>query len=249
MMNGTDLKISLDRAALFFDIDGTLLDLAPTPDAVVVPQEVCDALGYLDTETRGATAFLTGRSIASVDRLFAPLKLAVVGGHGAEFRLSPGAEVEYAAPLPDPLRRNLKALEGIAEGIIVEDKYSSLSIHYRLVPEAGPLLKRALDEQRAQFSAAGLQVLQGKEILEIKPRVFNKGTGLRRMLQTAPFKGRTPVFFGDDTTDADAFAILPELGGIGISIGRTMEGSTYMFPTPADLRKFVTGLVAETRSA
>jgi trehalose 6-phosphate phosphatase len=198
-------------------------------------------LEYLFAATGGATAFLTGRSIAAVDELFAPLRLPAVGGHGAEFRLAPDMPVESSAPLPESLRRGLKDLERIAPGIIVEDKVSTISVHYRLAPEAGPILRRALDEQRAQLKASGLQLMLGKEIIEIKPRLFNKGTGLLRMLNADPFKGRTPVFFGDDTTDEDAFRVLPELGGIGISIGRPIEGAQYMFETPKQLRAFLQG--------
>jgi trehalose 6-phosphate phosphatase len=240
-MTNVDLKIALDRAALFFDIDGTLLDLAPTPDRVLVPPGLPGTLENLFRSTGGATAFLTGRAIAAVDLLFAPLRLPAVGGHGAEFRLAPEAPVESAAPLPEGLRRGLKALEMIAPGILVEDKVATLSIHYRLAPETGPALRRALDEQRPQLNQAGLQILLGKEIIEIKPRLFNKGTGLLRMLRSEPFKGRTPVFFGDDTTDEDAFRVLPELGGIGISVGRRIEGATFMFETPTRLREFLAG--------
>ena len=241
MMNDADLKIDLETAALFFDIDGTLLDLAPTPDLVEIPAGMHGLLEHLFAATGGATAFLTGRSIAAVDKLFAPLRLPAVGGHGAEFRLAPDMQVERAAPLPENLRHGLKDLERIAPGIIVEDKVSTLSVHYRLAPEAGPILKRALDEQRPRLKASGLQLLLGKEIIEIKPRLFNKGTGLLRMLHAGAFRGRTPVFFGDDTTDEDAFRVLPELGGIGISIGRSIEGARYMFETPTQLRAFLQG--------
>jgi trehalose 6-phosphate phosphatase len=242
MKNDADLKIDLASSALFFDIDGTLLDLAPTPDLVVVPAGLPQMLETLSSATQGATAFLTGRSIAAVDALFAPLRLPAVGGHGAEFRLASDAEVESAAPLPVSLRHGLKELERVAPGIIVEDKVSTLSLHYRLAPEAGPILKRALDEQRAQLNASGLQLLLGKEIIEIKPRLFNKGTGLLRMLHSEAFKGRTPVFFGDDTTDEDAFRVLAELGGIGISVGRPIEGASHMFKTPTQLRAFLKGV-------
>ena len=242
MKNDADLKIDLASAALFFDIDGTLLDLAPTPDLVVVPAGMPALLETLFSATGGATAFLTGRSIAAVDALFAPLRLPAIGGHGAEFRLTPEMDVESSAPLPDSLRHGLKGLERIAPGIIVEDKVSTLSVHYRLAPEAGPILKRALDEQRAQLVASGLQLLLGKEIIEIKPRLFNKGTGLLRMLQSGSFRGRTPVFFGDDTTDEDAFRVLAELDGIGISVGRPIEGADYMFKTPTQLRAFLSGV-------
>lgn len=238
-MNDADLKIDLGHAALFFDIDGTLLDLAPTPDRVEVPEGMREMLGGFYDATHGATAFLTGRSLSAVDRLFAPLRLPAVGGHGAEFRMEPDAPVEQAAPLPDSLRRGLKAFEMIAPGIIVEDKVSTLSVHYRLAPEAGPVLRRAIDEHRPLLNASGLQILLGKEIIEVKPRLFNKGTGLLRMLRAGPFKGRKPVFFGDDTTDEDAFRVLPELGGIGISIGRRIDGAAYVFETPARLRDFL----------
>ncbi len=239
MANAPGPDIPLDRAALFLDIDGTLLDIAPTPDSVIVPRSLVRTLETLVASTKGAVAFVTGRPLAEADRLFDPLRLAGIGGHGAEFRAPQQTEPERTAPLPEPLRRLLLGFGAIAPGILVEDKGASLAIHYRRAPEAEPILRRALVEQRPALAAANLQVLHGKDIFEVKPRWFNKGTALKRMMRLKPFAGRMPVFFGDDTTDEDAFRVLPEFEGIGISVGRRIKGASHMFDAPEQVRAYL----------
>lgn len=244
MTRDTDPDIALDRAALFLDIDGTVLDLAPTPDRVQVPPALVGTISALAAATEGAIAFVTGRSIANVDRLFRPLRLAAIGGHGAEFRARRGEEIERSADMPATIRRWLMSFDGFAPGVVVEDKGSTLAIHFRRAPDAGKRILRALSGQHGALLTADLQILQGKEILEVKPRRFNKGTALRRMMQHAPFAGRVPHFFGDDTTDEDAFRVLPEFGGSGYSVGRDIAGVSRAFETPEDVRLFLSRLAA-----
>ncbi len=247
--NPPPAAIDLPRSALFLDIDGTLLDIAARPDAVRVPGGLAATIARLAAGTAGAVAFVTGRTIADVDRLFRPLRLACVGCHGAEFRGSPAGDIEIAASLPDAVRNTAMEIAQVAPGVVIEDKGTAVALHYRLAPEQGPFVLRALIERQADFAAAGLQLMRGKCLVEIKPRGFNKGTGLDRLMRLSPFAGRMPVFFGDDTTDEDVFRILPEFGGRGFAVGRAIAGAEHVFETPGALRRFLAQLTADPRHA
>src|SRR5712675_1954386 len=91
------------NTALFLDIDGTLLDLARTPDRVKVPRELLRALEKLTHHLSGALAFVSGRSLESIDKLFAPFRPAAIGTHGGEIRGVDGS-VTRIAPLSDAVR-------------------------------------------------------------------------------------------------------------------------------------------------
>jgi len=238
--------IDFRKSAVLLDVDGTLLDLADTPHSVEVPQRLKRALKALDLQSGGATSFVSGRSMANLDLLFAPLRLATVAGHGAELRLRAGGlSRRYEATIPTDLRRRLEEFGAMHEGIIVEDKGYSLALHYRLVPQSGPSVQAAVAAICADYPQYPLDVLAGKFVVEVKPNAFNKGTGIRELMKSAPFRGRQPIFLGDDVTDVAAFAVLPEFDGIGFSVGRELPGVAGFFQTPSDVRAWLYR-VAET---
>src|SRR6266852_6565577 len=122
--------------ALFLDVDGTLLDFAAAPDDVEVPGDLPCALDALHGILGGALALVSGRSIAALDRLFAPLRLPAAGQHGAELRNEVGSEMTGVAP-PRHLAAVIARLRDFAAnhpGIVVEDKGVSVAVHYRQVP-------------------------------------------------------------------------------------------------------------------
>jgi trehalose 6-phosphate phosphatase len=233
-------RIDFRKSAVLLDVDGTLLDLAETPQSVEVPQQLKRALMALDLQSGGATSFVSGRSMADLDRLFAPLRLAAVAGHGAELRAR--AEVvaqRYEAAIPLDLRRRLEEFGATHEGILVEDKGYSLALHYRLVPQSGPSVHAVVAAICADYPQYPLDVLAGKFVVEVKPNAFSKGTGIRELMKAAPFRGRQPIFIGDDVTDVAAFAVLPEFDGIGFSVGRELPGVAGFFQTPSDVRAWL----------
>jgi trehalose 6-phosphate phosphatase len=229
----------LQRSALLLDIDGTLIDIAPTPESVVVPPDLVKVLENLFRLASGAVAFVSGRRISEVDALFQPLRLPAIGCHGAEFRANRHDDVEEVACISESLRRRLAEIAQMTPGVLSEDKCHTFAIHFRAVPEAEPILLRALAEHRAALAAADLQMLKGKAVIEIKPRWFNKGTAIARLMRHAPFAGRVPVFLGDDTTDEDVFRVLPEYDGLGYSVGRPLDGAAYTFPAPSNVRRWL----------
>jgi trehalose 6-phosphate phosphatase len=238
----------LRNYALLLDFDGTIVDIAPTPDTVVVPVSLQHSLARLIERTGGALALVSGRSVADLDHYFAPMRLPIVGVHGAELRLLDDVTTEKRDPalLEPRLRRALGALEGA--GVGVEDKGSSVALHYRLVPERAGLIRTAVDEICAQTWDPPIEVLPGKAVIEIKHAGFSKATGVRELMRHAPFRGRRPIFIGDDTTDETVFAILPELEGIGFSVGREFAGLAGHFDTPADVRAWLDQLAPADES-
>jgi trehalose 6-phosphate phosphatase len=227
----------LRKSALLLDVDGTILDIAPAPDAVRVPGSLKDALSRLVAATDGAVALVSGRRIADLDRLFAPLPLALVGGHGAELRLLDGAKGRKTPQLDAELRRRLVALA--RAGVVAEDKGFSVALHFRQAPEREKPLHDAVAKLCAGRWSAPVEILPGKAVIEIKPDGFTKATGVRELMKHAPFAGRRPIFIGDDTTDETVFAIMPELDGIAFSVGRDVAGVAGCFATPARVRAWL----------
>jgi trehalose 6-phosphate phosphatase len=236
---------ALDQTALLLDIDGTLLDLAPTPREVWVPPDLANTLGRLMKRTAGALALVSGRSLNDIDLIFAPEQFPAVGGHGAEMRLSTDSEAvaTHAPPMDKELKRRLAAIAKLSPGILLEDKGYSLALHYRLAPHAEKAIYEAVSLIRADLPNAPIEVLPGKCVCEIKHSGFNKATGVVELMTHEPFKGRRPIFIGDDVTDESVFAIMPDFGGLAFSVGRRAHGVAGHFDEPRDVREWLAHLL------
>ena len=235
----------LDQSALLLDIDGTLLDLAPTPREVWVPPGLAKTLNRLVEKTSGALALVSGRSLNDIDLIFAPEQFSAVGGHGAEMRISVDNEAvaTHAPPMDKELKRRLAAIARLSPGILLEDKGYSLALHYRLAPHAEKAIYAAVSLIRADLPNAPIEVLPGKCVCEIKHSGFDKASGVRELMNHEPFKGRYPVFIGDDVTDESVFAIMPDLGGLAYSVGRRAQGVAGHFDEPGDVREWLARLL------
>ena len=236
-------SIDIRQVAILLDIDGTILDVAATPQGVVVPASLRHTLGKLNTLTGGALALISGRLIENIDELFVPLKLPCVGGHGVEMRVSGNALVQRRrADLSPLLKTQVMAAVTVDPRIIVEDKGSSLAVHYRLAPGQGPLIRNKIAAILGRAPAEKLEMLCGKAVIEVKPLSFSKGTAVRELMTGPPFAQRIPLFIGDDVTDESVFAALPALGGHGYSVGRDVAGVEGTFGGPQDVRDWLRGL-------
>lgn len=244
--NGTTMEIfkSLDpkSIALLLDVDGTLIDIGPSPSEVHVPDELKAALASLLRLTGGALALVSGRPLADIDRLFAPLKLPGVGGHGAEIRVASGTPSPRVPDLPEEMRRRLVDAAPAGSGIDAEDKGYSVALHYRNAPKQAERLRRHIAGVRAKFANENTELLLGKAMFEVKRAGINKGEAVRALMSQPPFAGRMPVFLGDDVTDESVFAVLPELDGKGFGVGRRFSGLAGMFASPAQVRDALRGL-------
>jgi trehalose 6-phosphate phosphatase len=208
----------IERAALLLDLDGTLLDIAPTPDAVVVPADLSGVLRALRMLLGDAVAVVTGRPVETIDRLLGDSVFAVAGEHGGAVRHAPGAILERPT-LPEPPSA---VIEGAAQlvaahqGALFEPKARGFSLHYRAVPEAGEALREGLAALIA--GAEAFELLQGNMMWEVRPRGVHKGTAVAALMDRAPFAGRLPVFLGDDVTDEDGIEAAVAMGGAGIRV-------------------------------
>src|SRR3954467_12254142 len=228
----------LSETAILLDIDGTLLDLMPTPREVWVPPGLVKTLNRLAERTNGALALVSGRSLNDIDLIFAPDQYPAVGGHGAEMRIEPDSESvdAHAPPLDKELKRRLAAIAKLSPGILLEDKGYSLALHYRLAPHAEKAIYAAVSLIRADLPNAPIEVMPGKCVCEIKHSGFNKASGVLELMNHEPFKGRRPIFTEDHVTDETVFAIMPDMNGLSFSVGRRAMGVNGHFDAPSDVR-------------
>jgi trehalose 6-phosphate phosphatase len=206
--------------ALFLDVDGTLLEFAERPDIVHVDPGLLTLLSAACAALQGAVAFISGRSVADLDRLFAPLRLPAAGQHGLERRDAAGGVHRHAAPL-DAMRKAQASLRGFVRshaGLVLEEKGFCLALHYRQAPtlEAAAV---AAATQAAAALGTQFELQRGKMVVEVKPSGRDKGSAIAEFMQEAPFSGRAPVFAGDDLTDELGFRIVDRAGGTSVKVG------------------------------
>ena len=231
------LSGDLAQIALLLDIDGTLLDIASTPRQVHVPPDLRETLAHLSEQTGGAVALVSGRPLTEIDLLFAPLRLPGVGEHGAEVRLGGAEPIEVRAkPLDPTVKRMFAAIAEVGPGILIEDKSYSVALHYRLAPQHERLIWERAAHIQASLTASGIELLPGKMLLEVKQSGCSKARAVRELLARQPFAGRRPIFLGDDVTDKGVFALMPEVDGVGISVGERDRYARFHFEHPADVR-------------
>jgi trehalose 6-phosphate phosphatase len=229
--------------ALFLDIDGTLLDLAPTPESVQVPPGLPRQLRSLADRLDGALALVSGRPLRDIDWLV-PEGLDAAGTHGAEWRLG-GELMEVGLDGLDAMASAAEALQARARqmpGVRVEIKPLGLALHYRLAPDR-EAETRLLAEQAVQTLGPAFRLQAGKHVVEILPAGAGKGEAIRRFMDCPPYAGRVPVFAGDDLTDEDGFAAVNALGGISIRIGEAdRTQARYRLGAPADVQDWLSAL-------
>jgi trehalose 6-phosphate phosphatase len=223
------------RSALFLDVDGTLLEIAPRPDLVRVPVELPRLIGRLAEQRHGALALISGRPLAELDRFFQPWRGAAAGLHGIERRRADGLP-DYmldsgSAEALDRIRPRLAALASGHNGLILEDKGSTLALHYRAAPgREAEILAFAESLQRETDEA--LRLIAGKMVVEFQPRNADKGLAIAAFLAEPPFVARNPVFVGDDTTDEDGFIEIRRRGGAAVRVGKPAKtAANYSLPS------------------
>ncbi|MEO6321904.1 MAG: trehalose-phosphatase [Polaromonas sp.] len=205
------------ETALFLDFDGTLVALASQPELVEVPAELTSTLAALYRQLNGALALVSGRQLLDLDTFLAPLLLPSAGEHGAQRRTSDGLLI--SAP-PVDLQHILQAAEGLLmlhPGLKLERKNLALSLHYRHAPELENLCLQVMRE--AVERSPGVELMQGKCVIDLKPAGFSKGTAIASFMSEAPFAGRIPLFAGDDVTDEAGFEQVRRMGGDTIKVG------------------------------
>lgn len=240
-MHGTNAAVVLGKlkknAALFLDIDGTLLDVAPSPDLVSVPVELVGTLRQVSIGLSGAVAIITGRPVAEADQLFAPLRLVASGVHGTEIRTSPEGPVSRLADrVPSVVFERLKSVTSVSPKVWVEEKGTGIAIHYRNDPAAAPSVKAELVRLLAGVRDQQLKLCAGRKVFEVVPAGFSKGTALETLAALPQFRDRTPIMIGDDASDESAFAAAERLGGMALRVaGEHFSRDSAQFGGPAEV--------------
>lgn len=206
--------------ALFLDVDGTLLEIAATPSAVRVPSALRNTLQLAAKREDGALALISGRTIAELDRLFAPLVFPAAGLHGVEVRDADGnmSSPSIDTALLDPAREVVRELVKHYKGLLLEDKGSALAVHFRQAPQHERAAMEVMGELAHQLRDK-LVLRDGKCVMELTPRGFSKRGAIEQFMRQAPFAGRIPLFIGDDVTDEDGFEAVNALGGYSVRVG------------------------------
>lgn len=203
--------------ALFLDLDGTLLDIAPTPGEVVVPRQLVGDLVSASTALGGALAIVSGRMLTEIDSLLTPLKLPGGGEHGAVIRTSTGQIDEVDAKIPSQWVEAVTAATNGIPGILIEKKTHSVVVHYRRAPDQEAYCRR-LCTSIIWGHEQDFELLHGRMAIEIRPQTVTKARPVHRLMSAEPFKDRTPVFVGDDVTDEDGFRAANKYGGKGLDV-------------------------------
>lgn len=230
--------------SLFLDVDGTLLDYAAEPDAVRVDVDLRRLVGHLSDATGGAVAFISGRSIDDMDRLFAPLVMPMAGLHGTERRSADGT-LHGHAPALDGLgeaARDLVRLTSAHSALVLENKGMALALHYRKAPGLEPLVLREM-HRVADRLGDEFELQAGKFVYEIKPSGKDKGSAVREFLDEPPFTGHTPVFVGDDLTDEFAFDVVNRAGGHAVKVGAGESRARWRLANAAAVRRWLVDYV------
>lgn len=234
----------LPRPALFLDVDGTLVPISARPDDARPDRSLIAQLDRLYSALGGALAILSGRTLAMLSDLFAPLALPAAGVHGLERRRSDGTVV-LAGSTEVPLEGARAALLELAceePQLQIEDKTLAFAIHYRAIPHRESQVAAALEKIALQLGPT-YHVQAGLFVFELKPHRINKGTALADFMTEEAFRGRQPVAIGDDLTDLHAFRVAEDLGGIAIAVGDRIHARWHL-PNPSALRAWLDDLAA-----
>lgn len=227
--------------ALFLDVDGTLLDFAQTPDAVVVSDALKLLLGDLERACGGALALISGRSIASLDRLFGTLALPMAGSHGLEIRAG-GRTHRLGIPLPDTTRSRLRTLANEHPGSLLEMKQFGAALHYRQAPEHELPLTAHMRALSSELGS-GFELIEGNCVLELTAADGDKGSAIRFLCARRPWRQRQPVFVGDDTTDEPGFEAVNALGGMAVRVGaRPVTAARWQLDSIGDVQAWLRSL-------
>ena len=211
----------IDNAALFLDFDGTLVELAETPDAIRVAPDLGPLLERLRRRLDDRIAIVSGRSLADLERHVPASGIAFSGSHGLELRLSGGTHLPLSVPIGlDDVRDEVEAFAARAEGLLVEGKPAGIALHYRLEPDQEARVGEFMEELARR---RGWNVQRGNMVVELRPSGATKGDALLAFMTEPKFAGTRPVFVGDDLTDEHGFEAAAGLGGAGILVGPSRE--------------------------
>jgi trehalose 6-phosphate phosphatase len=240
------LPAPLSSWAYFFDIDGTLVDIAPSPSEIVLERDLQTLIKQLCIAAGGAVALISGRSIRDVDSIFTDTNLPVAGQHGLERRSRTGKITRHdmMSEKLDVARALLRATTVSHPGLLLEDKGLSLALHYRSNPSLASFAHRTMRNVAAEIGSE-FAIQTGKRVVELKPSGKDKGDAVREFMLEEPFCGRTPVFVGDDVTDEHGFLVVNSLEGHSVKVGRGATAARWRLDNVGAVKTWLERLDAE----
>ncbi len=239
-----DADFRSTRMGLFLDFDGTLVDIAPTPDAIEVPPGLPSQLAALQRLTQGAVAIVTGRDVADIERHLPDFDGPVAGGHGSHFRMADGSTttIRFDADRLAAIKRRLAGFAKTVNGLHLEDKTAGCVLHYRQAPDAGKAAHDFVDGLLQ--GQPGFVAEAAKMAVEIRSEDIDKASAVASLAADPPFEGRVPVFVGDDTSDEPAFQWVNSNGGHSIRVGKGPTAAQFAAANPGELAVWIDSLIA-----
>ncbi len=232
------------RCALFLDFDGTLVDIAPSPGLVIVPAALPHLLVALSERLDGALALVSGRTVEGLAWRLAPFAGPLAGQHGLERRCAGGTVRSAGSPALDWVRPVLAEFALHHAGAAIEDKGGTIALHYRQAPALASKCRETA--RRAVAASAGtLRMVDGRMVVELVPTGTSKARAIADFLAGPPFRGRCPVFIGDDTTDEDGFVLVNRLDGIAVRVGDGETAAPYRLAAAGDVLAWLAGSLAQ----
>lgn len=225
------------KSSLFLDFDGTLVDLAETPESIKVQPFLVNLLETLNERLDGALAIISGRQIETLDRFLNPLKISIAGIHGLERRSAQGLIKKFKYPKYDFLLDSCNKLIEDNPSLILEEKKMSLALHFRKAPNLESKCRHVFEtaiKNKPEFT-----LVLGKYVVEVMPSGFSKGSAILDYMREKPFIGRTPIFIGDDLTDESGFEAVLSHGGTAIKVGSGPTNATYRFSNVTEVHKWL----------
>lgn len=239
----TGFSGTASNSALFLDFDGTLVEIAATPEGVRVDPALVPVLRRLAQRLDGALAIVSGRPIEQIDAFLAPLRLPAAGVHGAELRTtSDRPPVAATEPLDARLRAAISDLARLDPAIRIEPKTYSTAVHFR---QAGHLAGRIEQSLRAlvENSPTAAALVPGRMVFEVTSGLTSKGGALATLMRQPPFAGRRPIMIGDDVTDRSALTAAEAMGGRGLKVaGGAFSPAESDFDNPQQVRAWLATL-------
>jgi trehalose 6-phosphate synthase/phosphatase len=235
---------------LLLDYDGTLVPYAPTPELAVPDEELLGLLQALAGSSRIQVHLVSGRERTALEAWLGHLPVGLHAEHGLWSRAPHATTWERGTevrPVPyDEVLALLRHFTELTPGARIERKSGGLAWHFRLGPaDASARHADALvSEARRRFPADLVDVLRGEKVIEIRPAGVHKGLIVIRLLETVP-PGTVVMAVGDDTTDEDMFAALPE-NGLSVHVGPKPSIARVRLPNVAACRRFLHGILTST---
>jgi trehalose 6-phosphate phosphatase len=238
------LGLEIADHAWFFDVDGTLVELAPTPSSVRVTLEDRWRIRQFARAAKGAFALVSGRSIDVLDGILGLHDIPLAGEHGLQRRDANGKRTQVNVDSTF-LRHAVSALRPLAmrtNGLLLEEKCTGVALHYRLNPAAADMAVVAV-QRLAVASAGGFFALHGKCVIELRAAGADKGMAIAHFMQAPPFTGRRPIMVGDDTTDEAAFTTVLARGGYAVKVGAGRSVAPFRLPDTASVHRWMDALL------